>query len=140
MSINTRLTARRTLGAAVLLPALALAAIGPAAAQDCYNASRSGTGNTAASTSRNWWSVPEFLAEVGGLTSAQIALVMPVINADPRVPANFTVFYNPAHPGELASSMPDANATNGKGIDHSDDYSTPVFAAIFQDVASVLGG
>jgi hypothetical protein len=63
---------------------------------------------------------------------------MPVIDADPRVPADFTVFYNPQHPGELASGMPAANATDGKGIDHSNDYSTPVFAAIFQDAAIAL--
>jgi hypothetical protein len=125
-------------GASVAAASLVLAT--PALAYDCFNASRSGQGNTsAAAGSGVWWSVPELLAGLAGLSDAQIAQVMPVIAADPRVPANFTVYYNPAHPGELASKMTDANATNGKGIDHSDDYSTPVFDAIFQDVQTALG-
>ncbi len=64
---------------------------------------------------------------------------MVVVDADPRIPANFTVFYNRAHAGELASRMNSKNAGNGTGIDHSDDHATPVFAAIFQDVATALG-
>lgn len=113
----------------------------PAFAQDCFNASRSATGNTTtAAHSGNWWSVRELLADpaVGNLTSDQVDRVMVVIDADARIPANFTVFYNPAHPGELASRMNPKNATNGAGIDHSDDYATPVFAAIFQDIAIAL--
>lgn len=125
-------------GASVAAASLVLAT--PALAYDCFNASRSGQGSTSAAAGAGvWWSVPELLAGLAGLSDAQIAQVMPVIAADPRVPANFTVFYNPAHPGELASKMNDANATNGKGIDHSDDYSTPVFDAIFQDVQTALG-
>jgi len=129
---------RRLLTTTALTGALAAAMAAPATAQDCFNASRSGQGNTAAAGAGTWWSVPEILAELGGLTPVQVAKAMPVIAADPRVPVNFTVFYNPAHPGELASKMPDANAVNGHGIDHSDDYVTPVFAAIFQDVAIAL--
>jgi hypothetical protein len=123
--------------AALTASSLMLAA--PALAEDCFNASRSAQGNTAAAANAGtWWDVPEILAELAGLSDAQITQVMPVINADPRIPANFTVFYNPAHPGELAHNMPDSLATNGRGIDHSDDYNTPVFQAIFQDVAIAL--
>lgn len=124
-------------GASVAAASLVLAT--PALAYDCFNASRSGQGNTAAAAGAGtWWSVPELLAGLAGLDSGQIAKVMPVIAADSRVPANFTVFYNPAHPMELAQKMNEANATNGKGIDHSDDYQTAVFDAIFQDVQSAL--
>jgi hypothetical protein len=124
-------------GAALAATSLLLAT--PALAQDCFNASRSTQGNTAAaSNAGTWWDVPEILSDLAGLTDSQIATVLPVINADSRIPANFTVFYNPAHPGELARSMPERNATNGQGIDHSDDYSTPVFQAIFEDVTIAL--
>ncbi len=34
--------------------------------------------------------------------------------------------------------MPAANATDGHGIDHSDDYTTPIIAAIFQDAHIAL--
>jgi len=130
---------RKLLTTTATTAALALALAAPAAAEDCFNASRSAQGNTsAAAHAGTWWGVPEILAELGGLTPDQVTKVLPVIANDPRVPANFTVFYNPAHPGELASKMPATNATNGHGIDHSDDYATPVFAAIFEDVAITL--
>jgi hypothetical protein len=117
--------------------ALGVAAAAPASAYDCFNASRSSQGNTGASTSRNWWSVPEFLAFVG-LTPEQIAAAMPVIEADSRVPDNFTIFFNLQHESELAAEAREILATNGKGIDHSDDYATPVFEAMFEDVLSVI--
>lgn len=117
--------------------ALGVAAAAPASAYDCFNTSRSSQGNTGASTSKNWYSVPEFLTFVG-LTPDQIAAAMPVIEADPRVPDGFTVFFNWQHVSELASKMREDLATNGKGIDHSDDYETPVFDAIFEDVMSVV--
>jgi hypothetical protein len=129
----------RTLVALAVPVAVSLAAAAPASAYDCFNASRSSQGNTAASTSRNWWSVPEFLAFVG-LTPDQIADAMPVIEADPRVPDGFTVFFNPQHESELAAKARELLATDGRGIDHSDDYGTPVFEAIFEDALSVLGG
>ncbi len=131
---------KRTVAVAAVALGVTLSTAATAFAEDCYNASRSSTGNTAAAANSGvWWSVPEVLADLGGLTPDQIAKVMVVVNADPRVPANFTVFYNPAHPGELASKMNPKNASNGKGIDHSDDAATPVLAAIFQDVAVALG-
>jgi hypothetical protein len=117
--------------------ALGVAAAAPASAYDCFNTSRSSQGNTGASTSKNWYSVPEFLTFVG-LTPDQIAAAMPVIEADPRVPDGFTVFFNWQHVSELATHMREDLATNGKGIDHSDDYETPVFDAIFEDVMSVV--
>src|SRR4051794_21981166 len=121
------------------LAATSLLLATPALAEDCFNASRSAQGNTSAAThAGTWWDVPEILADLGGLSQAQIAKVMPVIDADPRIPANFTVFYNPAHPGELAHPISADLATNGRGIDHSDDYGTPVFQAIFGDVAIAL--
>src|SRR5581483_3402810 len=108
---------RKLLTTTTLTGALALALAAPAAAQDCFNASRSAQGNTsAAAHAATWWGVPEILADLGGLTPDQIEKVLPVIAGDPRVPANFTVFYNPAHPGELASKMPANNATHGPGI------------------------
>jgi dimeric dUTPase (all-alpha-NTP-PPase superfamily) len=119
--------------------ALGVAAAAPASAYDCFNASRSSQGNTAAATSKNWYSVPEFLSFVG-LTQDQIDAAMPVIEADPRVPDEFTVFFNWQHVSELAAKMRDDLATNGHGIDHSDDYGTPVFDAIFDDVMSVIAG
>lgn len=128
------------IAAATSLTLIGVAMSGPAFAEDCFNASRSAQGNAASSHAGTWWSIPELLAVLGGLDESQIAQVMPVIEQDPRIPAGFTVFYNPAHPGELASKMTAARATDGRGIDHSDDYATPVFAAIFEDVASVLGG
>ena len=117
--------------------ALGVAAAAPASAYDCFNTSRSSQGNTGASTSKNWYSVPEFLTFVG-LTPDQIATAMPVIEADPRVPDGFTVFFNWQHVSELATHMREDLASNGKGIDHSDDYETPVFDAIFEDVMSVV--
>ena len=123
---------------AVAVPvALGVATAAPASAYDCYNASRSDQGNTGASTSKNWYSVPEFLAFVG-LTPEQIAAAMPVIEADPRVPDGFTVFFNWQHVSELAEQMREDLATDGHGIDHSDDADTPVFDAIFEDVLSVI--
>lgn len=130
----------RIVSSSVLAAALIAGTAAPAFAYDCYNASRSGQGNTASAKSANWWSVPEFLAGPVGLSADQVAAVMPVIKADPRVPANFTVFFNEHHIMELAEHMRDDLATNGKGIDHSDDYDTPVFAAIAEDAMSVLGG
>jgi hypothetical protein len=69
---------------------------------------------------------------------AQIASVMRVIATDQRIPANFAVFYNPAHPGELAHVMPERLASDSRGIDHPDDYSTPEFQANLEDVATAL--
>ena len=44
---------------AVTVPlALGVAAAAPASAYDCFNSSRSSQGNTGASTSKNWYSVP----------------------------------------------------------------------------------
>jgi hypothetical protein len=129
---------RKVIAAGVLVGATTLAFATPAFAYDCFNASRSAQGNVGAATAGTWWDVPEILSELGGLTDDQIAQVMPVVNADSRVPANFTVFYNPAHPDELAAKMNPANATDGRGIDHSDDYETVVFDAIFDDVAIAL--
>jgi hypothetical protein len=127
----------RSLIALTVPLALGVAAAAPASAYDCFNTSRSSQGNTGASTSKNWYSVPEFLTFVG-LTPDQIAAAMPVIEADPRVPDGFTVFFNWQHVSELATHMREDLASNGKGIDHSDDYETPVFDAIFEDVMSVL--
>ncbi len=124
----------------VLAGAILTGTAGSALAYDCFNSSRSAQGNTAAAAhSDNWYSVPEFLVAVG-FTSDQVAAVMPTILADTRIPANFTVFYNDKHDIELAQKMREDLAVNGTGIDHSDDYSTPVFDAIFSDVTSVLFG
>jgi hypothetical protein len=134
----------RILAGTALAGALVLAAAAPAMAQDCFNASRSGQGNvSAAAHSANWYSVGEFLQVVNetaplGLTDAQIAHAVDVIKADSRVPANFTVFYNTAHPGELASKMKENLATNGKGIDHSDDYGTPILDIVVGDLFASL--
>jgi hypothetical protein len=129
------------LAAVVLTTATTLGATaGAANAYDCFNASRSAQGNTSAANSGNWWSVPEILTALAGLSPDQVTAAMAVINQDPRVPANFTVFLNPAHVGELATKMRDDLATNGKGIDHSDDYPTPVFDALIEDVFTALGG
>ena len=112
---------------------------GVANAYDCFNASRSATGDaTAAANSGNWWSVSEFLGVVG-FTPDQIATALPVINADPRVPANFTIYFNPNHPMELATNMPTSNATNGKGIDHSNDYGDPIVDVVISDAAAANG-
>jgi hypothetical protein len=127
----------RTLIAVTVPLALGVAVAGPASAYDCYNASRSSQGNTGASTSRNWWSVAEFLA-MAGLTPDQVAAALPVIEADPRVPDGFTVFFNPQHISELAAEARDLVTTDGRGIDHSDDYGTPVFEAIIEDALSVM--
>ncbi|HET6817282.1 MAG TPA: hypothetical protein VFH66_08685 [Mycobacteriales bacterium] len=117
------------------------ATAGAANAYDCFNASRSAQGDvSAAANSGNWWSVPEILSALAGLSPDQVDQVMAVVNQDPRVPANFTVFLNPAHVGELATNMRADLATNGKGIDHSDDYPTPVFDALIEDVFIGLGG
>ena len=131
-------TARIVVALAVPV-ALGVATATPASAYDCFNASRSSQGNAGASASRNWWSTSEFLA-MAGLSPDQIAAAMAVIEADPRVPAGFTVFFNPQHESELAAEARDLLATDGRGIDHSDDYATPVFEAIFEDALSVLGG
>jgi hypothetical protein len=133
----------RILAGATLAGALVLTAAAPAMAEDCFNASRSGQGNVSAGAhSSNWYSVSEFLHVItagSGITDAQIAHAVEIVKADPRVPANFTVFYNSVHPGELASKMKEALATNGKGIDHSDDYGSPVLNAIIEDLFRSLG-
>jgi hypothetical protein len=129
---------RKIIASGVLAGATALAFASPALAYDCYNASRSAQGNSGAATAGTWWDVPEILAELGGLDAGQVAKVMTVVNADSRIPAGFTVFFNPAHPSELAEKMNPQNATDGKGIDHSDDYETAVLDAIFQDAAIAL--
>lgn len=132
----------RILAGTALAGALVLGAAAPAMAQDCFNASRSGQGDaSAAAHSSNWYSVSEFLHIVTAgtpITEAQIAHAVDVISADPRVPANFTVFYNTAHPGELASKIKEALATNGKGVDHSDDYGSPVIPVIIEDLFASL--
>lgn len=122
-------------GAGVLTVAASSA---PALAEDCFNASRSTAGNTGAAHAGTWWSIPEALHELLGLTPDQVTKAMAVINADSRVPAGFTVFYNPAHPGELASGMPAQLAVNGRGIDHSDDYSDSVLQVIVEDAFTAI--
>ena len=117
------------------------ATAGAANAYDCFNASRSTTGSASAgANSGNWWTIDEMLPIFLGLTPDQVAQVDAVVATDPRIPANFTVFLNPAHEGELATHMREDLATNGKGIDHSDDYPTPVFNALIEDVFIALGG
>jgi len=107
----------------------------PAFANDCYNASRSVQGDTqAAANSPNWWSIPEFVTTMGCVSGDQeLAALMTVVNADPNIPAGFTMYFNPTSPHELASGEPLANAVNGTGIDHSDD--TGVLNALITDLA-----
>jgi hypothetical protein len=128
---------KRLVTTSVLTGAVLFGTAAPAFGYDCFNGSRSGQGNTQSAAAPTWWSVPEFLAVVG-FTPDQIAAVLPVVQADPRIPAGFTVFYNDHHDMELAQHMREDLAVNGVGIEHSDDYTTPVFAALFEDVMSVL--
>ena len=124
------LPSTRLLAGAALSGALVLAAAAPAMATDCYNASRSAQGGTqAAAHSDSWESIPEGLHDFLGLNDTQIAQVMAVVNADPRIPKGFAIFNKDF---ELAHNAPLTVVTNGKGIDHSDD--TGVLNAIFEDV------
>ena len=124
----------RKLIAAGILAAAVLGAATPAFANDCYNASRSLQGDTqAAANSGVWWSIPEFVTSVGCVTSDQLPAFMAVVNADPAIPAGFTMYFNPTQPHELGSPMPQWLAVNGKGIDHSDD--TGVLNALIGDLA-----
>ena len=130
MRIPRKLLAGGTLAAALV------GAATPAFANDCYNASRSAQGNAQAGAhSPNWWSIPEFLSAQGCVADAQqLAAVMSVVNADPNVPAGFTMYFNPTQPHELASGTSLANSVNGKGIDHSDDNG--VLNALIGDLAT----
>jgi hypothetical protein len=127
-----------------LLAGTALSAVGvvagaaPAFAYDCYNASRSTQGSSqAANNSGVWWNVAEALVGFGCVSNqAELDAVMVPVEADSRVPANFAIFLNPKHPGELARAMPSEQATNFKGIDHSGENG--VLMAVFEDIASVV--
>lgn len=125
---------RKVLTAGALAGAI-LGASSPAFANDCYNASRSLQGNTqAAANSPVWWSIPEFVTAIGCVSDdQQLSALMTVVNADPNIPAGFTMYFNPTSPHELASGEPLANAVNGTGIDHSDD--TGVINALISDLA-----
>ena len=128
------------LSGAALAGVLALATATPATALDCYNASRSTQGSTqAAAHSARWVSIPEFLA-MEGLPQPLIDEVMTVVDADPRVPDGFAVFFPNPKSGrtQLAQSAPEKVVTDLRGIDHSSDNG--VLAAVIADVASVLGG
>ncbi len=128
----------KLLAGTVLSAGGVMAAAAPAFAYDCYNASRSTQGaSQAASNSGVWWNVPEALVGFGCVSDqTQVDAVMAVVEADSRVPANFTIFFNPKHPAELASAMPSARATDFKGIDHSEDNG--VLMAVFEDIARVV--
>ena len=129
---------RKTLAAGALAGAIVGVAAVPAFANDCYNASRSLQGNTqAAAHSPNWWSIPEFVTAMGCVSSDQeLAALMSVVNADPAIPAGFTMYFNPTSPHVLASGAPLANVVNGTGIDHSDD--TGVLNALITDLATAV--
>lgn len=139
-----RHTTTRTVFIATAVAGVVAVSSGTALADDCFNASRSATGNvSAANNSANWYSVAELLyAFVPGVTADQVQAIVRVVNADPRVPANLTLFLVPSQSGrvfELAQNMPTRLATNGKGIDHSDDYPN-IWNALMEDIGSVLGG
>jgi hypothetical protein len=141
----------RLIAGAALSGALVLAAAAPAMAYDCFNASRSNQGaSSAAAHSGNWYSPTEFIAAAAPdilgrqLTSSELAAVSAAIAADPRIPSNFAIFFNTHHPGELAHKLSYALATNGKGIDHSDDVvvdssGTTLIDAVIQDAGAALG-
>lgn len=130
---------RLKLAAASIAAGSALVSMtGVAHAYDCFNASRSTKGAAGASNSQVWVTIPKFLA-MGGMPQDAIDAVMVVVNNDPRIPANFAVYLNPHHISELATNMPERLATNGKGIDHADDY-PEIFSAIDEDIAIALGG
>lgn len=137
-----RKTLRLTVVATALTGALAASA-GAAFADDCFNASRSAQGNiSAAANSANWWSVSEMLTVFLGLSPDQVNQVLAVVNADPRIPQNLTIFITPSQSGqvfELAQNAPLPLMVNGKGIDHSGDYPA-IWSALFEDVASVVPG
>ena len=137
-----RKTIRLTVVSAVLTGALSASA-GAAFADDCFNASRSAQGNTsAAAHSSNWWSVGEMLSTVLGLTPDQVNKVLAVVNNDPRIPQNLTMFITPSNSGqvfELAQNAPLPLMVNGKGIDHSDAYPA-IWPSLFQDIDSVVPG
>ena len=135
-----RKTIRLTVVSAVLAGALTASA-GAAFADDCFNASRSTQGNTSAAThSSNWWSIGEMLSTFLGLAPDQVSQVLAVVNNDPRIPQNLTVFITPSKSGqvfELAHNAPLPLMVNGRGIDHSDDYPA-IWSSLFEDVASVV--
>lgn len=138
----------RLIAGAALSGALVLAAATPAMAYDCYNASRSDQGaSQAAANSGNWYSPAEFIAAVAPfqLTSQQLAAISAAVAADPRVPSNYVIFFNSHHPGELAHNISVELATNGKGIDHSDDVvvdgsGTTLIDAVVQDAMGAVFG
>lgn len=134
----------RTMFVATAVAGVVAVTGGTAFADDCFNASRSATGNvSAANHSANWYSVAELVqAFIPGVTADQVQAIVQVVNADPRVPANLTLFLVPSQSGnvfELAQNMPTRLATNGVGIDHSDQY-PDIWNALMQDIGSVLGG
>ena len=137
-----RKTLRLTVVAAAMTGVLTASA-GAAFADDCFNASRSAQGDvSAAAHSSNWWSVGEMLTAFLGLTPDQVNQVLAVVNADPRIPHNLTMFIMPSQGGqvfELAQNAPPPLMVNGKGIDHSDAY-PDIWPALFQDIATALPG
>jgi hypothetical protein len=118
-----RKTLKATLVAAAVAGTVASSA-GVAFADDCFNASRSTTGNTSAAThSRNWIGIDELIGYFP-LTPQQAATASTIVHADSRIPSDWTLFLVPSKGGniyELAQNAPARLATNGKGIDHSDD-------------------
>lgn len=131
----------RTAVVATTAAGLICTAGGVAFADDCFNASRSATGSTAAAAhSSNWWSLSEMLTQFIGLSPDQVAAVMQVVNNDPRIPSNLTLFFMPSQSGhvfELAQGQPLRLSVNGKGIDHSDDY-PGLWDALNEDLETAL--
>lgn len=132
---------RIKIAAASLAATGALAGMsGIAHANDCFNASRSVKGATQAGVhSGQWYTVQEMLELfLPDLTEQQVDSVMAVVNSDPRIPQNFVMYLNEKTFKELAASMPERLATDGKGIDHADDLG--IFPALDEDLAIGLGG
>lgn len=122
---------RKTLVTVVLTSGILAGTAGAASAHECFNASRSATGNANATHSANWETltlahlyetVHGHVSEPGqppmpALTPAQVEQAVAMATAK-GVPSSFTVFHGGMLPRSADKKAPSPKSSDGKGIDH----------------------
>ena len=116
---------RKTLLTVALTAGMVTGTSSAAVAHECFNASRSATGNANATHSDNWETLTlKHLYEtvhgfVGGrpLTAQEVDKAVETALGQ-GVPPSFTVFHGGMLPGSLETKAPSAKSSDGKGIDH----------------------
>lgn len=116
---------RKTVLTLALTAGIVAATPGAALAHECFNASRSETGNANATHSGNWETLTlEHLYEtvhefVGGrpLTPQEVDQAVGMATAQ-GVPSSFTVFHGGMLPRSTGTNATGTKISDGKGIDH----------------------